>query len=103
MKRRVAVESKLKKITMGKLKELTHVSIHARLEQSLKKEGVDYLVLFENQQFDSSEFGKRSILSVGPTCTYKTLEEVAKGHLGNVPSRFQYPVSYVEKERIGHA
>jgi hypothetical protein len=68
--------------------------VHSRLREVMNREGVSSLVMFENQMFDSSAFGQRTALCVGSGCTYKSVEEAAGMHLGEVPSRFQYPLLY---------
>lgn len=49
------------------------------------------IVMFENLAMDSSAFGDRKFLAVGPTLTYKTVEEIKNQRLGDTPSRFLYP------------
>lgn len=53
-----------------------------------------HLVLFENQQMDSSNFGNRTCLCVGPNNTYKTVEDVKSSHLNDLPSQRQYPTCF---------
>lgn len=85
----------------GDIEELTLEQFLGRFEAGVRdallangrKPGVSHLVLFENLDFCSSNFGQRTALIVGPGCTY-TLEQAAGNRLGDVPSRFQYPVAY---------
>jgi len=63
------------------------------IKNSIDRTRATHVVMFENQLMGASEFGKRSILCVGEHCTY-SLQEALKSHLGDVPSRFQYPVKY---------
>lgn len=72
-------------------------SVHAAIESRLARPGVIGVACFENQDFSSSRFGDRTALIYGPGCTIKTRDEIAKQRLGDVPSRFQYPVAYYEK------
>ncbi len=58
------------------------------------REGVEGVVCFEVLQMDSSQFGHRTFMCFGPGCTYK---DVPTGHLGDVPSRFAWPVAYWSK------
>ncbi len=74
--------------------EENYVSIEERINRLARK--ADYLVVFENQQLDSSECGRRQVLGVGPGFTCETLEAAAEGHLNDLPSQRQYPVSYVD-------
>jgi hypothetical protein len=72
--------------------------VHDRLRRVASKEQVTCLVLFENQMFDSSEFGRRTAVMIGPPFTYKKLSDVEGGWLNDLPSQRQYPVAYWEKE-----
>jgi hypothetical protein len=65
-----------------------------KLKDSIKRTGATKVVLFENLDFSSSNFGLRTVLCVGPSCTYKTVEELHDHHLGDVPSRFQWPTMW---------
>jgi len=75
--------------------------LNLAVQQMLAREGVTGLVLFECQQMDSSSFGARKGVLFGPECTYRTLKEICAGRLGDVPSRFMYPVAYVLAEPAG--
>jgi hypothetical protein len=55
-----------------------------------------HLVLFENQAMDSSNLGSRAVLPVGPEQGLKNLDEIQGRPIGDVPSRFKYPVEYCE-------
>ena len=71
-------------------------STHERLLDMLegKIEGVGTLeavALFENVNFDSSHFAERKALAVGPSCTYKTVEEIRGRWLNDLPSQRLYP------------
>lgn len=54
-----------------------------------------YAVLFVNLDSSSSQFGRYTVMAVGPAQTYKTLEEVQGSWLFDLPSQRQYPVAYV--------
>jgi hypothetical protein len=70
--------------------EVSEESIRLRAERL----DAEFLVRFENLNFDSSRFGETKLLFVGSGCTYKTVEELVGKHLGETPSVFMYPVSY---------
>jgi hypothetical protein len=57
------------------------------------------MVCYENLDFNSSEFGARAALVVGPS---NTLKEVPDGHtpIGDVPSRFKYPVGFCSRPAL---
>ena len=50
--------------------------------------------LFINSDFSSSQFGRWTILAIGPDQTYKRIEDLAGSHLHDLPSQWQYPVAY---------
>jgi hypothetical protein len=56
-------------------------------------------VLFENQDFCSSRFGARTVVCVGPGCTYRTPEECEGKWLHDLPSQRQYAAAWCEVER----
>jgi len=74
---------------------------HKELLRKLAKDGVIGAVLFENLDMSSSEHGRRSALICGPRCeTLKSVADARGQHLGDVPSRFQWPVAaYVENDK----
>jgi hypothetical protein len=52
------------------------------------------VVLFECLDLSSSNLGARTVLCVGPHCSAKGLADINGQHLGDVPSRFQWPVEW---------
>lgn len=54
------------------------------------------LVLFANVDPRSSQFGAQTILTVGPTRTYQTLEQIENHWLHDLPSQRQYPQAWVD-------
>ena len=57
-----------------------------------------HAVLFVNQDFGSSMFGAWTVVPVGPNNTYHTVDDLASGHLFDLPSQRQYPVAFTELE-----
>lgn len=51
------------------------------------------VVVFEYLDMNSSQYGNRTAMICGPQRSY-TLEEACEGRLGDVPSRFEYPVAF---------
>jgi hypothetical protein len=72
---------------------LFDASVRDRIKANSQKPGVDAVVCFENLQMDSSEFGKRSALIMGPGCSHALTEIETGGRLGDTPSRHQYPTA----------
>lgn len=70
--------------------------VHGKIRGSALGDGVTHVVCFQNIDMWSSQLGRRTSMIVGSKQTY-TLEKILRDpscHLGDVPSRFQYPVAY---------
>ena len=63
--------------------------------------GAIALVLFVNEQMDSSHCGESQTLCVGPTCTYKSPEECEGKWLKDLPSQRQYAVAFCRLKEPG--
>lgn len=70
---------------------------HAQLEEMLGRDSATGIVAFENLQMDSSSFGARSAVIVGPTCTFTSIEACSTIWLKDLPSERQYPVAAYRK------
>lgn len=81
----------MKQITLAELQDM--FGHNPKIDEFSKK--ADYLVVFENQQFDSSSFGLQTCVLVGPAYTYKTLAQVESSWLNDLPSQRQYPTYYM--------
>lgn len=70
--------------------------VHETIRTKANQPGVEAVVCMEVLQMDSSCFGMRSALIVGPDCSYQLaqIETHPNFRLGDVPSRFQYPTAY---------
>lgn len=90
--------TELKKTTFEEVLKMFDPKVHDALKANYEKKGTQGIVVFENLQMDSSNFGQRTALIYGPGCSYPTLDALREGRLGDVPSRFQYPTFYAEKE-----
>lgn len=89
------ITGEIAEITLPELLDRFDVDVRERVKDlALRSPDVAAIVVMENRQLDSSCLGQRSALAVGPGCTYK-LEDVVQANfrLGDVPSRFQYPVA----------
>ena len=71
-------------------------SLHEQLKTISCRYGVVALVLFENVQMDSSAFGRRTALAVGPNCTYKSVAACEGRWLNDSPSQRQYPQKFTK-------
>jgi hypothetical protein len=73
-------------------------SVHAAImEQFNRFPDAEAVVCFENLAFDSSNFGARSALVVGPSNTFKSIGECDGKWINDLPSQRQYPVSYLTR------
>jgi hypothetical protein len=90
-----------KKVTLDEILAKVHPTIHKRVREMYFTAGVDGVMLFEQLEIaPGREETLRSVLMFGPRCS-NNFESASTGHLGDVPSRFQYPTLYCLKEN-GH-
>ena len=89
----------MKEITMKELLELFDPEVHSAIAASIERCAATHVVVAENQQMDSSQLGRRTAMVVGPTCTYRTLEECEGKWLFDLPSQRQYFVAFAKVEQ----
>ena len=87
----------LTEITFDELLAEFDPSVHENLRTAYARPTVTALVVFENQQFDSSACGQKTAMVVGPLHTYTSVTECEGRHLNDLPSRRQYAVRYCKK------
>ena len=75
-------------------------SVWPAIVKAARATKAEYLVNFECVDMWSSHLGERTCLCVGPSCTYKTVEECEGGHLGDLPSERKYPREYCSVEEL---
>ena len=71
-----------------------HPSTHGILLTEFNREGVDALVLFENQVEGSPHFGACSVLLVGALYNLKSIKDCEGHHLGDLPQEIKVPVKF---------
>ena len=75
-------------------------SVHAFIASNRKKEGVTGVACLRCQVMDSSRFGQTTALIYGPTCTFKSVEQMEKQQGGiyimGLPSSASFPINYTE-------
>ena len=91
------MDNRLTSVTLPQFLSYFDESVHVSITLLANNPDTDGLVCFENLQMDSSCFGDRTAVCYGPSRTYKTLEDLSSGRLGDVPSRFKYPRFYWDK------
>lgn len=84
----------MKQVTKAELMEKMDESVHPAIEASIVKNKATHLVLFENQDMCSSQLGARTVVCIGPICTYKTPEQCEDKWLHDLPSQRQYAVAF---------
>lgn len=90
-----SISGEVRQVSWDHMIELADKSVRERLCTAADREGVAGMVMYEVLDMSSSQHGRRSFLVYGPGCvSAKTLEEAIAGRLGDVPSRFAYPVAY---------
>lgn len=70
------------------------------VKQMLQEQAPMHVVLFENLDMSSSQFGSCSLLAVGPNHSQKSVEECEGGYLGDIPSERQYPTGWCPAETV---
>lgn len=81
----------IKKVAFDELLKEVDPATVSSVRAMAKKTAATGLVLFRNMDFNSSNFGCQSLVAIGPTCTYKVIEECEGKHLNDLPSQRQYP------------
>lgn len=88
------------KITFGELLKKFAPVFQKKIEAAIERyPDATHVVIFENHNFDSSRFGERTAILVGPSNTYKSPEACEGKYLGDLPSERQYADNYAEIER----
>ena len=86
----------IKLITMDELLAKFDPRTRPAIQMLPKKQPTaTHIALFENLQMDSSAVGQCTAVLVGPENTFKTLEAIDGGHIGDLPSQRQHAVAAV--------
>lgn len=77
-------------------------TVHGKIRGAALAEGATHVVCFENIDMWSSQLGHRTALVVGTkqSWTLEGLLGTPYFRLGDVPSRFQYPVAYASVDEL---
>ena len=97
------VSGPIRELSIGDFLALCDESVHsAILQAAARYPDRTALVCFENIDLSSSQLGHRTACVVGPSNTFRSLEHLTQPgvRLGDVPSRFQYPVAYVTQGEL---
>jgi hypothetical protein len=87
----------MKKLRRKEFLDEARVDFAIAIEQTISfNPGATAVVLFRNQQMDSSSFGQQTIMVVGPECTYKSVEEVDGKWLNDAPSQRQHAIAWCD-------
>lgn len=89
----------IKHVDLDTLLQEVDPCLQRKVRRLLDLPGTAALVLFENGCFDSSSFGARTVVAVGPQRAIHNLEECEGRWLNDLPSQRQYPkLAYVKAE-----
>lgn len=93
------LERNVERISYTELLECMDVSTHEQIARLAGREGFRGFVMYRNETFDSSCFGEEKMMACGDEgyFTY-TIAKALVSHLGDVPSRFMYPIWFYDKE-----
>jgi len=95
------LSSKIPMLSKKEFLERGHFDFAVAFEEALqRKTDATGLVLFENLQMDSSSYGRMTAMLIGPTNTYKSVEDCEGKFLGELPSHRQYPVAWVPRKEF---
>lgn len=86
----------LPKLDRRALMELADPEIRPALTRMLQHDDVNGIVVFRNQQMDSSAFGHVTFMIYGPHCTYNAPPE-PNTFINDLPSQREYAVAYFPK------
>lgn len=84
----------MNRVPMSEALKLMHPDVHYRIREAIIRYDAKGVIIFENQNFSSHEFGRRTAVIYGPKCTYKTPEDAEGQWLNDLPSQRQYPRCY---------
>jgi hypothetical protein len=88
------ISGTLRELSRAEFLALFDSTVHEAIRAATELPGTDALVCMEVLQMDSSQCGHRTALAVGPGRTFKVSDLSTAGfRLGDVPSRFAYPVA----------
>src|ERR1017187_5514992 len=88
------ISGTLRELSRNEFFALFDSTVHEALQKATELPGTDALACMEVLQMDSSQCGHRTALAVGPGRTYQLSHLSTAGfRLGDVPSRFAYPVA----------
>lgn len=84
-----------KRLFAAKFLEQFDPSIHDAIKQAvLRYPDCEAVVCFMNEAMDSSSFGERQALVVGPSNTFKSVADCEGKWLKDLPSQRQYPQNW---------
>jgi hypothetical protein len=92
----------MKKVTMDEFLTLFDETVHETIKQRFSIQNVTGIVCFETQALELIAAGRarRTAVIVGPTCTFKSVDDCQGKWLGDLPSERLYPSVYVEKGTV---
>lgn len=100
-----------KHVSLADFLEMFDPEVHGKIRGAALGPGITHVVCLENLDIWSSQLGHRTALVVGvrpegaevPSWTLGDVLSKPYFRLGDVPSRFQYPVAYASVESLREA
>jgi hypothetical protein len=84
--------NQIAEMSQAELLALFDTSVRNQIIDAAKRLNAEAVVCMENLQLDSSQCGALTALCCGGNCSL-TVQRVLEGRIGDVPSRFQYPMA----------
>lgn len=94
------MKAEIKEITRKELFEYFDKEVYPALNSLIEHDNTEAIVIFENQNFDSSAFGARTAIKTGENCTYKSFKDCEGKWLYDLPSQRQYPIAVYIKPSL---
>jgi hypothetical protein len=83
----------LKKVEYMEILETMDVETWPHIGDMIDRLEATAIVLFKNLELGRTD---QTVMAIGPNCTYKSIEDVRGGHLGDTLSSHQYPIMWAE-------
>ena len=89
--------SEIRKVAFDEFLKEVNPECVEDVKKMVKKTGATGMVLFRNTNEETKDFGNSTIVAIGPTRTYKTIDDIGNGHL-MASSKQQNPLMWCEVE-----
>jgi hypothetical protein len=80
--------------TLDSILERMDPSTHHAIREAIHVNQATAIVLYRNNDMCSSHLGESTVVCIGGLCSSQSLDSINGLHLGDVPSRFQWPIEW---------